>query len=341
MTNQRSKAQSGRLHLEEIRSGPTSYYPDSYRVIARSAKQGQGFYFRLIQVQLIAIVVAALTQFVAQPFAHQIAASRQLVLGSVRILGFTFSSDAVTNAVVTSFITSFPLLTAILLAAVRVFSRLNETWHSRGAVAEAVASLAWRYSMNALPGDLSGASPNTLRGDAEYAAAYRNLLQEASSSGVQLPQSRGETITQEMRDLRLAAAPEKRITYLTRRLDDKLDFYRTHSKHSVTSQKVINSAMLACYCIGALLMLFNGLGAMATIAGALGTWGSVKVYTEQIQSYGAMARILEVMRARGDDMPLEGPSAATQWTQFVDRVETLLEGGLADWLRHSQDSWAM
>jgi len=146
VTNQRSKAQSGRLHLEEIRSGPTSYYPDSYRVIARSAKQGQGFYFRLIQVQLIAIVVAALTQFVAQPFAHQIAASRQLVLGSVRILGFTFSSDAVTNAVVTSFITSFPLLTAILLAAVRGFSRLNETWHSRSQLGLALQHecFAWR-----------------------------------------------------------------------------------------------------------------------------------------------------------------------------------------------------
>ena len=150
--------------------------PELSRTAARGARQSQSWYFRLLRIELVAIVVAAIAQFVLHPFGQQIANLLHFHLGGVQIVGFTFTSVTITNTLAASLLSGLAILIAIGAAVLRFYLRLDEQWHARRSLAEAVIDLAWRYSMGALPGDLAAGAQDMSHGDAEYARRIKSSL---------------------------------------------------------------------------------------------------------------------------------------------------------------------
>ena len=104
-----------------------------------------------------------------------------------------------------------------------------------------------------------------------------------------------------------ASPPQKRTAYLADRLDDQITFYSGQAHRFHTSRNRLRWAMIGCYVIGAFLLPFNGLAALTTAAGALGTWVAAKHYSDLVQSYSAMARNMQVQRTKQPTWHSMGP----------------------------------
>jgi hypothetical protein len=294
----------------------------------------------LLRVELIAVVIAAIAQVALHPFGQQIAGLLHFQLGTIQILGFTYNSTTVTDSVAASLVPALAVAVAIAAAAIRFYIKFDEQWHQRRALAEAVNGLAWRYSMEALPGDLPGAYSTALRGDEEYARKYDALVKTATTMNLLPPAGKEAIITAKMRDLRALSPADKRAAYLVDRLDDQETFYSGQANRFLSARNGLRWVMIACYVVGAALLPFNGLGAMTTTAGAFGTWIAAKHYSDLSQSYSAMARQMDSLRARATDQSLDGPTGAAQWGRFVDDLETQLDGEHQDWVRQVAQEYA-
>lgn len=309
-------------------------FPELYGTATRSARQAQKRYYRLLGWELIAVFVAAFAQFALHPFGAQIADLLHFNLGDIHFFMIDISSATISGAIAGSFISIIAVVVVIGLTVLRYYLRLDEKWHERRSLAEAVVGLTWRYSMQALPGDLPGAAPGGARGDDEYARAYEAL--NNSSTKMDLPPATMSRpiITTPMRHLRQDANwVDKHAAYLRDRIDDQLGFYLDQANKYHRSRNRLRGLMIACYIIGGLLLPINGLGALTTAAGALGTWLGAKHYSDLSQSYSAMQRELEVFRTRATDISANDPSPATKWSQLVNEVEIRLDGEHQDWLR--------
>ncbi len=332
MATQATTAPALGLRRGKTPAGELPSLPELYRTATRGAKQSQGRYFLLLRVELIAVVVAAIAQFALHPFGRQIAALIHFQLGNIQIFGFSFSSTTVTNTVAASLVSAAAVLFAIGAAALRFYLKLDEQWYQRRALAESVIGLAWRYSMEALAGELPGASPTAAQGDGGYAREYGVLLESARRMDLPPPPSGvDDIITPMMRALRQETVPDKRTSYFAYRLDDQNNFYMKQAHQFHTSRNRLRWVVVGCYSVGALLLPFNGLAAMTTAAGSVGTWLAAKHYSDLSQSYSAMARELGVLRTQAQDMSLNGPLAASAWGQFVNELETKLDGEHQDW----------
>jgi SMODS and SLOG-associating 2TM effector domain 1/SMODS and SLOG-associating 2TM effector domain 3 len=307
--------------------------PELSRTAATGSRESQSRYYLLLRVELVAVVIAAIAQFLLHPYGQQIATLLRFHLGTIQILGFTVNSVVVTNAIAGSLVSAVAVTVAIAAAALRFYLKLDEQWHSRRSLAEAVNGLAWRYSMMALPGDLLTDVPNPSHGDHEYAEAYGELLKSADSMNLPPPTGKETIITARMGDLRHLAPKDQRAAYLADRIDDQTSFYSRQANNFHSSRNGLRWVMIGCYVVGAALLPFNGLAAMTTAAGSLGTWIAAKHYSDLSQSYSAMARKLAVLRTNATTFSLDGPTASKKWGEFVDNLETQLDGEHQDWVR--------
>lgn len=312
-------------------------FPELYGTAAKSARLAQKRYYRLLGWELIAVFVAAFAQFALHPFGAQIADLLHFKLGDIHFFMIDVPSATLSSAIAGSFVSIVAVVVVIGLTVLRYWLRLDEKWHERRSLAEAVKGLTWRYSMRALPGDLPGAATETPSGDDEYASAYEML--NKSSLKMDLPPATKSRpiITEPMRHLRQDANwTEKRTAYLRDRIDDQLHFYLGQANKYHRSRNRLRGMMIACYIVGGLLLPINGLGALTTAAGVLGTWLGAKHYSDLSQSYSAMQRELEVFRTKATNISPDDPddlAAAAKWSQLVNEVETRLDGEHQDWLK--------
>jgi hypothetical protein len=309
--------------------------PELYQKADKAAVATQTQYFRLVRFELIAVVLAALAQFVTHPLAPAIAGALQLKLGAVHVLTFTVSADTLTNAAAASLVPGVLVAIVLLTAVVRFLRRPDEKWRSQRALAEATAGLAWRYSMRAMPSDLARPDLTGPEGDEAFSKSLDIFLKEAGPLNLPPPGPNARQLTNKMTYLRHQVDVNgKRSAYLAGRLQNQKDYYTRRSNQYHSRRNSLRLVMMGAYAVGVVLLPFNGLGVMTTAAGAFGTWLGNKHYDDLYQIYSGMARQLETIQVIAEGLQLDGEDAAVRWAKLVDQVETLLEGEHRDWLAH-------
>jgi hypothetical protein len=93
-------------------------------------------------------------------------------------------------------------------------------WYDGRALAESAKSLAWRFSVGALPFPKGGDEPEIER---RFIRRIHDLLKDAPTTSIQ--PSRRQVITEGMRRLRAADLATRRAAYLEGRIDDQLSWY--------------------------------------------------------------------------------------------------------------------
>jgi hypothetical protein len=307
--------------------------PELSRTAAKGASISRNRHFRLTRAQLILLAITAIAQFVTRFFGSMIAGWVGILPGDVRLIWFTLSREAVGAALV-------PGALVVVLAVVYVVIlawRQGDRWRGRRALAEAMGTLAWRYSMEALPGDLPGAKPGARPGRDGFDDEFRVLSAGAQELDLPPPAPASHQITAQMNALRMSASPQEKLdVYVRDRVQDQLDFYLPRAASFRHWRTGLQASILVSYLVlGVGLAPLGGFGVATTIAAALGSWMGTRHYEELGQSYGAMARRLSVLKDRAERLNLN-PSGAISPSvvvaQFVDDVETLLEAEHRDWL---------
>jgi hypothetical protein len=309
--------------------------PGLWREADARALRSQAIYWRLLGSELTAVALAAVGYLAMRPFGAAIAAALGIRLDALRALGVSIDGGTATAAVGAAIVPAALMALAIAAAGLRFGLRPDAQWRGQRALAEAAASLAWRYSMGALPGDLAARASGALAAgaaDGAYAQEYATLAQDAMFWALP-PSDAGAPISDGMRCLREACDPaQKRVAYLRDRVARQRDFYTVRAGRYRARRDRLRVLMIVAYVAAVPLLVVNGLGAMTTVAGALGTWLASGHYEDLSQSYGHMGRKLDGRIAAADGLALSGPEAQAEWAQFVDRVEGLLEGEHRQWL---------
>lgn len=317
--------------------------PALYTAANTGAIRSQKTFFRLVMAELIAISVAALAQVAGRQWGLALANALNFSVGDIQVLGFDFTKTELTNIVATYILPAIVMLFAMGFLGWRAVKRDDKLWRGRRAIAEATKAMAWRYSMQALPAEIEAGSPfSAQRADDAFQHELDQLIEQSASLNLPAPGPKEVMITQKMRDLRQADQDAQRDAYLEGRLRDQQSWY---AKRSGRFEKMTNRfqwARFGAYVLGFILILLpglgtNALGIMTTIAGAFATWQAGKHYEDLSQSYGTMSRRLGAMAGSATNVPPSGGASASAsavtWPQFVDKVETVMEGEHQDWLR--------
>lgn len=121
------------------------------------------------------------------------------------------------------------LATALLLKAAIRNRRFDVRWFEARSLAEAVKSQSWQYMMLAPPYDGSDAEAH-----AEIRKQFNSLLRlypTVDDELHRLPAERGQT-TERMRSVRGLGLDERRGVYVSNRVRDQIDWYRTNASRS-------------------------------------------------------------------------------------------------------------
>lgn len=318
--------------------------PELFTNADKGAQQSQKWYFRFVQVELIAISLAALAQVLGRQLAPTITSALNLGVGEIHFLGNDFTARALTNAAASYILPAIVMAVAVVMLVLRVWLRYDRRWRARRAVAEATKELAWRFSMRALPADLSAATPLTeVQAVEAFSKELRQYIEQSQSLHLNAPSPNATEISDKMLKLRTAPLSTQSASYLAGRLIDQKDWY---ARKATTYQKLTTRFQVArfvAYGLGVALIFYhgfgiNGLGIMTTIAGAFATWLAGKHYDDLAQNYAGMARQLGLLEASADVILQTGVAGAAgphDWAHLVDKVETLMDGEHQSWQRLS------
>jgi hypothetical protein len=326
-----------------------STLPSLFRLASRGASESKATYFLTVGGELVCISLAAIAKVFGQALAPAFVSFFHIRVEEVTFNGTQISSKDLTNTLAGFVLPAVFLGLAALLYLLRLIRRFDEFWRARRALAEAARELAWRFSMRAMPADLQAGAPlDEAASDAAFTATFDIL--RAQGDKLRLGPPDGPEISPAMSGLRNGPPAEQRRAYLNDRLGAAQEWYAKRAKQYRFRMGLFVVARFAAYIIGGGLIFFNalgsyGLGAMTTIAGALGTWLAAKHYDDLAQSYAIMAGNLNVLHDTAPEVAAAGapgsaapgsPTLPNTWAPFVDKIEMLLKGERQDWLRETK-----
>lgn len=251
--------------------------PDSYSTYDESAIIAERNHFRLIQFELILLVVVALLSLIIALFRNE-----------------------------TISIIVFSLIFVIFLIGIIIqlqFSKkqYGKKWFEFRAIAESIKSLSWQYAMAC--GDFcekNVANNLFLQKIKQIKEIYKiNPDTKTISSGIL------HDIKQSMEEVRKWGWKEKRDIYINERIDNQITWYTDKSKvNDELSEKydriVIFLQIVGIgICITFLYTRINGAPAMAlvvTLIAAIIGWSRSKQYAELVDPYQNAARELNEIR---------------------------------------------
>ncbi len=314
--------------------------PEWYHRADKASIATKGQYNLLLRTELTLVVLAACAQVVSHPFGSLLAQALHLHIGEVDALMFSVSAPVVTSAVASAIIPGIFITLAVVATVARYMLRLDERWHAQRALAEMVRELAWRYCMRALPGDIENPMQSDANGDDEYVTLLQDLTRNPPDLAPPSPDDTQERASWErMQALRKRIdLAQRRDAYVEGRLTDQRMYYSGHAQTYHARRNKLRWFMVGCYVVGGLLLPVNGLGAMTTMAGAIGSWLTGQQYEVLYQSYGKMTSDLTGLINLANEFRVGDPEAAQKWTTFVNGVEKLFEGERRDWKRHADQN---
>lgn len=263
--------------------------PALYDAADKASRDGQRAYLISRAAQLVLLVVAAASgAVVCRVGAYDAAGVASLVsFGAVVIIQFVVG-----------------------------WSAQQRAWYDGRAAAESVKHLAWRYAMRAEP------YLDDLDVDVRFVKRMNDTLDEVKD--LNLATARNDQITDWMRELRRADFLTRKATYVTSRIEDQQDWYRTKgaaNRSSASRWRVVLYAGAAVgFATGILKTLtvldVDALGVAATGVTAATAWMATKQYEGLSVSYGlALQELANVHSLAASILDDEA------WSTFVNDAE--------------------
>lgn len=211
--------------------------------------------------------------------------------------------------------------------------RLESAWYDCRAVAESVKTLSWRYMMGAAPYPAC----STVAGDEERLAADISRLLE-TSPGAEAHLARIDSppyyLTQDMQRLRAASLAERKRAYVTERLCDQIQWYRSKAQ-SLRRKAAIwfgvstgLEILVVLALVGFVSHLGVALGSVAiTMASLSLVWLQTKRYSELSHAYTHAYQALCILRPL-----LEQSSDDATFAHYVAQVEEAVSREHTMWI---------
>ena len=296
--------QSDESHSDQAASTPVGLadadLPALFQAADQSSIAHQKLYLALIRIDLVSLILGAL------------------------LASFSVDDPEVTRWL--AIIGAALLLAGLILTVVLGLRRFDQLWYRSRAVAESVKTLAWRYAT---------ASPPF---DEDEAAARREFLErveeiQRDTHGLILIEDPDvPQISEAMRALRAASAPDRLSIYVEDRIRDQQRWYTAKAQISRRAERrfffaLISAQFLAVVSSFATELSWNPAGTLAAVAAALAAWLQIKQHQEIAESYGITARALGNLVARAEDVSPEDDLGG-----FVADAENAVSKEHTSWL---------
>jgi hypothetical protein len=254
---------------------PDTAFPAVYAGADVAAKEGHTRYVRLVQAELILLVLAA------APTVYQ--------LPEVEEIRWAFALQAIF------------LIGAFIAKLANRFREYDEQWFQSRAIAETIKSSTWRYMTRVEPFDGDETSAN---------AAFTNSLQETLQTGgafhhhLYLAVPDGAPITPLMRQQRALPFPERKAFYQHGRLADQVRWYsskadandRYAARWFWASLGFEGLALVGAIASVATVTSIDAVGLFATLSAGATAWTQLGRHNELRKSYGLAAYELTFLR---------------------------------------------
>ena len=281
--------------------------PDSYSTYDESAIIAERNHFRLIQFELILLVVVAALSLSVNLFQNE--------EFSTIIFSVIF----------------FIFLIGIIIQAQYGKRQFGRKWFEFRAVAESIKSLAWQYAMAC--GDFyeeNGANKLFLQQIKQIKEIYQINPDPKIAGGIL------NDIQPSMKEVRKKRWQEKRETYIKERIDDQITWYTDKAKVNEEHSKKYDKFVLYLQIIGIMICIFlvythiNGAPALAlavTLIASIIGWSRSKQYAELVEPYQNTARELNEIRQE-----IELAKVKTDFQNFVIDAEQAISREHTMWL---------
>jgi hypothetical protein len=232
--------------------------------------------------------------------------------------------------------------TAVTLIA-RYIWKPGEKWRESRFLGERCYMLAWRYAARATPVDLGRTQEGQTDANRWYLDQIDELLRQGRS--LDLPDVQGlDQLTPAMSELRNASVDQRFKTYLEDRAINQRNWYDRKARQFRRRRNYWRAVVVLIYVIGALLLIAEStplrdlvpLGLLQTnywplvvaAAGAVTGYVAARHYDDLQQSY---RYICERLSGEIDAVRAVTPSVEREVSEWVDRVETLMDSEHQQW----------
>jgi hypothetical protein len=199
------------------------------------------------------------------------------------------------------------IATAVALAAtaaVEVYlqsAKPEELWYDGRALAESAKSLAWRFSVGAMPFKNQGKETVT---ELRFIEQLKKLLDEAPQTSV--TPSHRPVVSERMRTLRASDLSIRKAAYLTSRITDQHDWYARRATMNAKRAKGWRLSLLMIELAGICAALAKAIGwvtiDLAGVVGAIiaagAAWIGLKQHATLARAYTFAATELGIVKGR-------------------------------------------
>lgn len=199
-------------------------------------------------------------------------------------------------------------------------AEFEKQWYEGRALAESAKTLAWRYSVGAVPFRLDQPDVDQL-----FVSRVRAILADTANVTLASATSADATeITPAMRRLRGAPLEQRREAYRIGRVHDQMNWYRDKARYNESRSRVWNVTALMFELLGVFVALllaaevidFNALGVIPTIASGIIAWVKLRQHATLARAYSLTAFELSAVASLIDSVSTED-----DWARFVEDAE--------------------
>lgn len=225
----------------------------------------------------------------------------------------------------------------LITLGILIWLKLNkpeDTWYNGRAVAESVKTRTWRWVMKAEPYDKNGAGERTQK---EFLSDLKAILNQnrTLSSSLAMTPSLGETITEEMEEVRNKTWKERLEIYKTERIVDQAKWYARKSIFNKKRAQQWFVASIALHSCAILMLLYRikhpevslPIEVIATAASAVLTWLQAKKHAELNASYSLTAHEIALIKSESASIQNE-----KQLSDFVVNSEAAFSREHTQWI---------
>jgi hypothetical protein len=261
-----------------------SDYPALFGIADTAARQAESRYVRLVEIDLVLLVLAAL-------------------------LGVAENFVAAGYSVLMTILSAIALAAALLLETATRLFRLERNWYESRSVAESAKTATWRYIMHVDPFAGPDADDRLLQVLAEAAETPTHFAHKLDA-----PLDAAHQIKPAMRRLRTLPFDRRKAAYLEERMLDQASWYARKSRRNQRSAVLwfwigIAARVAALlFAIFTIFLPFKGVRFVeffAAVAAVATAWGELGRHEELSKSYGNAAHELEELTGLVERAPDE------------------------------------
>jgi hypothetical protein len=274
------------------------HYPWLKCASDEASRDAQGWYFRLLAVQLMLFFLVGLT-------------------GAIQYVLPISTQRHATVAI------SVLLALAIIATLLGRERKLDKIWFDSRAVAESVKTATWRFMM--------GAPPFQPQPTANIEASFLAELDEIRKARPDIDEhlsgraSNVQPISDYMRSLRQSDFATRKSAYLTDRAADQRDWYSSKAKWNLRRKTIWYVTSISLQVLALILAIFvasyggfpfNAVGLLMTAAASVTAWSQAKRYDDLPNSYGLAAQELRTIYTL-----IERTNNEDEFRELVDQGE--------------------